>query len=95
MLTVREDYEAEEALDEACKIWARAREAWEVITWVLSPDPTKGQPLTESGLARSLVYGGSYAHETPTITVLYVIEDPHVTIQRARFAQAKTTGGHA
>jgi len=31
----------------------------------------------------------------PTITVLYVIEEPYVTIKSARFADAKTTAGHA
>jgi hypothetical protein len=41
------------------------------------------------------VFEGSWAHDMPTMTVLYVVEEPYVTIRRARFTHAKTTAGHA
>jgi hypothetical protein len=95
MRTVREDLEVELALEEACSKWSRTQEAWDVVTWVLAHDPTRGDPLTESGLARTFVYEGSWAHDMPTITILYVIEEPYVTIRRARFTDARTTAGRA
>lgn len=95
MRTVREDPEVEAALEDACAQWARAQEAWDVVTWVLARDPTRGEPLTESGQARTFVYEGSWAHDMPTIVVLYVIEEPYVTIRRARFSHSRTTAGHA
>ena len=95
MRTVRDDLEVELAVDDACERWSRAREAWEVVHWVLAHDPTRGDPITEGGQARSFVYVGSWAHDMPTITVLYVIEEPYITIRRARFTDAKTTAGHA
>ena len=74
MRTVREDREAEDALEAACRAWARTQDAWDAIIWVLSRDPTVGTPLSEGGAARSLVYQGSWAHEMPTIQIVYVIE---------------------
>jgi hypothetical protein len=74
---------------------ARTQEAWDAVIWVLARDPTRGDPLTESAQARTFVYEGSWAHDMPTITVLYVIEEPYVTIRGARFTDAKTTAGHA
>ncbi len=95
MRTVREDPAVDIALDEACSKWSRAQEAWDVVIWVLAHDPTRGEPLTESGQARSLVYEGSWAHDMPTIAVLYAIDEHYVTIQRARFTDARTTAGRA
>ena len=51
MRGVVEDADAHNAADEACEIWARASGAWEMLKWVLSRDPTKGDPLTEGGTA--------------------------------------------
>jgi hypothetical protein len=95
MRTVREDREVEDALEEACLQWSRTQEAWDAICWALARDPTCGDPITEAGQARSFVFEGSWAHDMPTITVLYVVEEPYVTIRRARFTHAKTTAGHA
>ena len=95
MYTVREDLQVETALEEASEKWSRAREAWEVVVWVLARDPTCGSPLAEGGQARTFVYEGSWAHDMPTIGVLYVIEYPYITIRAARFADARSTAGHA
>ena len=60
------------AVDDACEVWARADEAWELVKWVLAHDPTKGEPLSESGEARALVFPGQAAHDMPTIVAVYV-----------------------
>jgi hypothetical protein len=95
MRAVRQEIEVDAALDEACRKWSRTEEAWEAITWVLARDPTCGFPLAEGGHARSFVYEGSWAHEMPTIQILYVIEDPYVTIKTALFRDPTTSGGNA
>jgi hypothetical protein len=59
MYTVRLDLDVEAELQEARLRWLRADDAWEMIEWVLARDPTKGTPISESGLARSFVFDGS------------------------------------
>jgi hypothetical protein len=94
MRTVREDPEVEADVEEACTRWARAQEAWDVILWVLARDPTCGVPLAEGGQARAFVYEGSWAHEMPTIWVMYDVDDHYVTIRKVKFSNARTTAGH-
>ena len=57
-----------------------------MILWVLARDPTRGVPLTEGGQARSFTYEGSWAHEMPTIVVIYDVDDHYVTIHEVRFS---------
>ena len=82
-------------VDDAEERWARAKDAWSTVTWVLARDPTVGAPLAERGHLRSLVYEGSSAHELPAIFVLYEIDEHYVTIVDIQFSHARTTGGHA
>ena len=70
MRTVREEREVEDELAKAQLIWSRVDDAWEAITWVLARDASVGQPLSEGGTARSLVYDGSWAHDMPTIQIV-------------------------
>jgi hypothetical protein len=95
MRTVREEPDVTAAVDDACERWSRAQDAWDVISWVISRDPTCGVPLTEGGQARAFVYEGSWAHEMPTIVVIYDVDDHYVTIREARFSDARSTGGSA
>lgn len=95
MRSVIELTEVMEAVDDAITQWARFEDAWSVVPWVLSRDPTVGHPLTEGGHIRSFVFDGSWAHEMPTIDVLYEITDTHVIIQKVRFRNAPTTAGSA
>lgn len=84
-----------DAVDEASERWDRFHDAWSVVTWVLSRDPTVGYPLVEGGHLRSFVFEGSMAHQMPTIDVLYAITDENVIIQRVRIRDAAFTSGHA
>lgn len=95
MRTVRQEASVDADLEEACLKWSRADDAWTMITWVLSRDPTKGTPLSEGGAARSFVFHGSWAHDMPTIQILYVFEDPYVTIKSAVFREPISQGGTA
>lgn len=94
MRTVRQEF-FDEDLEVACQRWARTQDAWDMIIWVLAHDPTKGEPISEGGLARSFVFDGSWAHEMPTIQVLYIIEEPFVTIKSAVFRDPSTSAGTA
>lgn len=82
-------------VDEASERWVRAEDAWATVTWVLSRDPTVGIPLTEGGHLRSLVFDGSWAHDMPTINVLYEITETEIVLHTARFSDAQTSGGRA
>jgi|EndMetStandDraft_9_1072997.scaffolds.fasta_scaffold413844_2 hypothetical protein len=95
MRGVREESDVMADVEEACERWSRAREAWDVVHWVLSRDPTCGSPLTEGGQARAFVYQGSWAHDMPTILVIYVADDEYVTIHKVRFSEAKNSAGRA
>ena len=89
MRSVIESAEVMADVDEAKEKWARTDDAWQTVFWVLSRDPTVGEPLTEGGHLRSIVFDGSWAHEMPTIY------EHAVVIQKARFTDAKTTAGRA
>jgi len=95
MRSVVESAEVMAEVDDAKERWRRADDAWEAICWVLARDPTCGHPLTEGGRLRSLVFDGSWAHEMPTIQVLYEITEHEVIIQKVAFADAKSTAGRA
>ncbi len=95
MRTIRLDGIVEAELEVARRKWDRVDDAWEMLEWVLSRDPTKGDPLTESGSARSFVFVGSYAHGMPNIQVVYVDESPHVTIKSVRFSNPTYTADSA
>lgn len=95
MRTVRQEPAVDAALDEACLRWSRTEDAWGMITWVLARDPTTGEPVTEGGLARSLVFVGSWAHEMPTIQILYVFDEAYVTIHAAEFRDPTSSAGTA
>lgn len=95
MRSVRVDSEVEAELEDARRIWLRVDDAWEMIEWVLARDPTSGSPVTESGAARSFVFEGAWAHNMPTIQVLYMFDDRYVTIKSARFFNPMLSGGTA
>lgn len=95
MRSVVESLEVMAEVDEASERWARFSDAWSTVNWVLAKDPTVGAPLTEGGHLRSFVFDGSWAHEMPTIEVLYEITDDKIVLQRVRFSDAKTTAGRA
>ena len=95
MRTVRQDLSVDADLEDACQRWTRTQDAWDMIFWVLAHDPTRGSPVTEGGSARSFVFDGSWAHDMPTIQVLYVIEDPYVTIRSATFRDPSFSAGTA
>ena len=89
MRGVIEDTDAHNAADDAFEKWARAEEAWDMLKWVLSRDPTKGDPLTEGGKVRSFTFPGAVAYDMPTIIVIYVFNDDLVTIKSAKFEHSK------
>ncbi len=93
MRTVRQDLVVDDALEDACLRWSRAEDAWDMINWVLAHDPTAGDPVKEGSLARSFVFDGSWAHDMPTIQILYVIEEPYVTIKSAVFRDPGRSAG--
>jgi hypothetical protein len=93
--SIRLELEVEAELQDARLRWARTDDAWEMIEWVLARDPTKGSPVSESGLARSFVFDGSRAHEMPTIQIVYVFESTVVSIKSARFSEPTYTAGTA
>jgi hypothetical protein len=95
MLTVRQEISVDDALDDACLRWHRTQDAWDMIVWVLNHDPTVGEPVAEGGLARSLVFDGSWAHDMPTIQILYIVEDPYVPIKAAAFRDPTGSAGTA
>lgn len=91
MLDVREEPEAQRAVDEAMTRWARAADAWDSITWVLARDPEIGTPLSESGKARALTVQGGRSIDMPTVTVVYTLEGHTVAVHSARFTDASAT----
>jgi hypothetical protein len=95
MRTVRQDIPVDDDFEDACLRWSRTQEAWDMIFWVLARDPTAGDPVSEGGLARSFVFEGSWAHDMPTIQILYIIEEPYVTIKSAAFRDPVTSAGTA
>jgi hypothetical protein len=95
MRSVVESAEVMADVDEAKEKWTRTEDAWATVFWVLSRDPTVGEPLTERGHLRSIVFDGSWAHEMPTIYVLYEITENEIVLQKARFTDAKRSAGRA
>lgn len=96
MRTVREDPAVQGAVDDALERWHRADDAWQAVLWALVRDPYIGTPLTESGQARSFTLEGRWAHDMPTIVVLYVIGDQYIDIKSVNFDDADTGPvGHA
>ncbi len=95
MRDIVESTEVMQDVDEAKEKWARADDAWDAITWVLSKDPTKGEPLSEGGHVRAFAYEGSWAHEMPTINVVYEITKTRIIIHRVRFTEATASAGRA
>jgi hypothetical protein len=93
--TIRLDSAVEGDLDDARRKWERVDDAWNTIEWALARDPTIGTPLSESGLARSLVVDGSWAHDMPTIQIVYIFEEPYVTIKSVRFSDPAHSAGNA
>jgi len=93
--TVRVDLSVDAELDDARSEWPRVDDAWSMIEWVLSRDPTVGEPQTESGHSRSFVFQGSIAHEMPDIQVLYVFDEHIVDIKSIVIRTPKQSAGNA
>jgi hypothetical protein len=95
MRSVVEAPEVADAIDDAKLTWSRLDEAWDMLFWVLSKDPTVGQPLREAGHLRAFVFEGAWAHDMPTIDVVYELTDSQVIIRRVRFREPTGQGGNA
>ena len=95
MRDVVEQPDVMQAVDEAKERWARAEDAWSVIPWVLSREPTVGNPLNEGGHLRSFAYEGSWAHEMPTIWVVYEITETQIIIHKVKFTDPTGNAGRA
>jgi len=98
MRDVVESIEVMAEVDEASHRWTRLEDAWSAVQWALSRDPTLGEPLVEGGHIRSFVFVGSYAHDMPTIDVVYVVYEvtqTQIIIERVRFRTASISAGHA
>ncbi len=95
MRTVRLEPAVDDALQDGQEEWGRLDDAWQMIEWVLMRDPTKGEPLTEGGTARSFVFEGSHAHEMPNIQVVYVVDENHITIRAIKLTKPTFSAGSA
>lgn len=95
MRSVVESAEVMRDVDDAKEKWARADDAWDTVTWVLSKEPTVGQPLVEGGHFRAFAFEGSRAHEMPTINVVYEITETEIVIHKVRFLDATMSAGRA
>ena len=95
MRSVVETPEVMDAADEASSHWPRFDDAWSAIFWVLSRDPTIGEPLTEGGRIRAFVYDGSVAHGMPTIDLVYDVERERIVLKRVRFRHPSASAGTA
>ena len=95
MREVVESIEVMGEAEEAERRWSRFDDAWSTVHWVLSRDPMVGQPLIEGGHLRSLVYAGSFAHDMPTIDVVYEVTSTQIILQRVRFRDALSSAGTA
>ncbi len=95
MRDVVESIEVMAEVDEASSRWDRFDDAWLAVQWVLSRDPTVGMPLREGGHIRAFVYGGSWAHQMPTIRVVYEVTETQVIIQRVKFLNPDGDAGSA
>lgn len=93
MLTVIESAAVMHDTDLAARQWPRFHEAWSALIWVLSRDPTVGNPLREDGRLRSIAFEGSIAHEMPTINAVYRIDAHFVLIETARFTDPMHSAG--
>ena len=87
------DFMAE--VDEASTRWSRFDDAWSVVSWALSRDPTLGIPSSEGGHLRSVVFQGSFAHAMPTIYLVYEVTASQIVLQRVKFTDAHSTAGNA
>jgi hypothetical protein len=95
MREIVESIEVMAEVDEASAQWARFDHAWSAVYWALSRDPTVGTPLVEGGHLRAFVYAGSWAHEMPTIDIVYEVTETQIILQRVRFRNATGNAGHA
>jgi len=96
MHSVIEESAVSKAVDDAHEKWARAKDAWNAVTWALARDPEVGDPVTESGKTRSFVLDGARSIGLPTVRVVYEIEPPYVVIHDAVFEDSKYgQTGHA
>jgi hypothetical protein len=91
MLKVIEQAGAMHAIDDAKRRWARARDAWETISWILSHDPQAGNPITKNGNGKLRVFtlDGVRSLGMPTVTILYEVSRFELTIHDALFADSK------
>jgi hypothetical protein len=91
MLTIVEQPGAIHAIDDAKRRWARARDAWETISWILSHDPHAGNPITKIGIGkiRAFTLDGARSLGMPKVTILYEVSHFELTIHDALFADSK------
>ncbi len=86
---VCEERSVEEAVNEACRRWPRAEEAWEAVKWAIGRDPHGAGPaLTESGMIRLMVFDGARSIGMPSVRAVYVVGPATVTVREVLFQEA-------
>lgn len=91
MVTVVEQPSAIHATDDAKRRWARARDAWETICWILSRDPQAGNPINKNDIGKIRVFtlDGMRSLGMPTVTILFEVSPSELTIHDALFEESK------
>jgi len=88
-LDFRLDSPAMEAVDAAMERWTGAEEVLRAMEWALARDPEIGRAEFESGAVRVHTIDGARSRDLPTLTVMYRIENPYITVLEAWFRDAK------
>lgn len=83
------DEPARIASNEAEDIWSRADDAVIALEWALMHDPNAGDPITESGETRVIVYQGAKSAQMPTITAVYSFSTETLFLHDLKFDEPK------
>jgi hypothetical protein len=83
------ELEAQQILDNACEVWLRADDQINLLEWAIARDPTEGKALTESGNIRAITIQGAQSISSPTVTLIYRIEQHRVVVLNAKVEAAK------
>ena len=90
MRTVRNETDADNALQDAIERWFGAQDIWDSLILNLALDPTVGTALNEAGTLRTWTLHGARSNDIPTLTVLYRYDGGDiVSIIVAKFEDAK------
>jgi hypothetical protein len=91
MLKIVEQPGVIHAIDDAKRRWARVRDAWETISWILFHDPQAGNPISKIDIGKIRVFtlDGMRSLGMPTVTILYEVSTSELTIHDALFEESK------